>query len=65
MAALVLAYELSRVFRAAFAGRMTTGAINVGGLFHRLALRAAVLARSHGTRADGMRAFLSFRIGHE
>jgi hypothetical protein len=41
------------------------GAINIRRLFHRLALRAAILARRHGTRADGVCAFLAFRICHE
>ena len=55
----------SELFGMALASGVWAGAIKVGSLFHRLALRAAILARSHGTRADGVCAFLAFRSRHE
>ena len=55
----------SELFGMALASGVWAGAINVGSLFHRLALRAAILAGSHGTRADGVCAFLAFGSRHE
>ena len=50
--------QLGLVVDFALAARVAAGAFNIGGVFHRFALNAAVIPAGHGTRAIWMRTLL-------